>query len=150
MARLDHVVLPDETPIGFQQVQPIFEEKPSIGFTETAINYINDKNLAAPAPGDEDVPDDWKALNEQSIVGIPKQYWPELAKANTPKELQIIQTRIGEQIDLDQRIGRGGFVGRLAGSLVAGAIDPINLLPVYGQLKYAKLGAGFIKNTIKA
>lgn len=70
------------------------------------------------------------------------------AHANNPQEVAAITARL-DQEDADRRtLGEGGFWG-VAAQMAAGALDPINLIPVGGEAVAASRGARILAGAIK-
>ena len=116
----------------------------------TGANYLNDRTFSEGSPKDTVIPEDWQPLTIESTSGIPEDYWDELMKAQNPYDLKIIQKRIKQQIDLNERIGQAGLLTQLASGLVVGAVDPLNYIPIWGQARYLNFAKGIVQNSLRS
>jgi hypothetical protein len=99
----------------------------------------------------DEVPDNWSAMEFESVNGFPHKYWPFLTSAVSPNDLIARQERVREQMHDDEFYSRGSFTAALLGG-VAGAITSPStyIFPTLGGIRYAGFSQNIIKNTVKA
>ncbi len=138
------VNLPDKA-IGMGFFQTFKEAAKDYNEFVTGYNYLSDK-FSDKNPLDDDIPDGWTVYQTENFEGYPEKYWPKIAQAKTPGELEIIKQDLNKRIVHDEEYENGSLVAKLLGGIAGAALSPTTYIPIAGALKYAKTSQHVLKN----
>lgn len=96
-------------------------------------------------------PSDWKPNSQpEMFYGIRDQYQSYLMDARSPQDLEFRRNRVLGEQSHDDKLANGSTFSEILGGVAGAIIDPINLIPIVGWTKYAKLAPTFFKGMMRA
>lgn len=151
------VLLPDDTKIGFNQVQfndPVdVKEKPSFGQTlKSNFNLFNDivnlPTIVNSAYYTPPADPDYSPIESGFLNRVKEEDWPRVLNTSSYYEGNAAVKKINQEYyDKDIR-DRSGWFANLTTTLGAAFFSPTTLIPISQTMKYATVGAGAFKNAL--
>jgi hypothetical protein len=139
---------------GLEQKSGFLETAKAESFDWNATLQAADAGLSAieqPNAAEDIPPADWNPKTDvDKFVNIRPEYLNYLFEATGPKDQSYRLERVLAEQNHDDTLANGSFVAKLLGGAVGLVTDPMSYIPIVGWAKYAKVGAGFIKNSIRA
>lgn len=128
-----------------------------IGFFEGLAANWQDKNeswrlLHGSWDKVEDLVDNYKDPNfnplqfQDKFVNITPEYQPYLMASQNEKQMNFRLNRIYHEQNIDDTVKNGSWMQWLSGGALGLVTDPINYIPVIGQMKYARYGKTLINS----
>ena len=88
---------------------------------EFGYNQLND------SPSTDHVPEDWTAMQPDSVEGFPDKYFGYLVESKSPNDLIARQQKVREQMEEDERFANGSLSASLIGGFAGRCNRPFNL-----------------------
>jgi hypothetical protein len=141
---------------------PFKEPKPKHGFFDTLGHAFSQYNEFAQAgrfvareaeflhPADDDVPDDFNAMDYKYLKDYPPNYWDFISEGQSPNDIAARQQYVLKKITEDDEYNNGSFAATLLGGFGGAVLSPTSYLPFAAGAKYAGIAENVIKNTITA
>ena len=138
-------------------------QTPKPGFWKTAGAEFYDWNASAqgvhygyekyqqPDPLLDIPPSDWTPkTNPEMFYDVKPQYIQYLLEAHGPQDLQYRRDRVMSEQAHDDTLEDGSMFAKVIGGFGGAILDPINLIPIVGELKYARFAPTILKNAARA
>jgi hypothetical protein len=104
-----------------------------------------------PSSVDDIPPADWTPKSDESkFVNVAQQYKGYLLDATGPKDQQYRLEKVYAEQQHDETLANGSLMAKIMGGVAGIITDPMSYIPIVGWAKYAKVGAGFLKNAVRA
>lgn len=104
-----------------------------------------------PSPYDDTAPTGWNPQTQpEMFYDIQPQYLSYLMGARGPKDLQYRHERVMSEQEHDETLANGSMFARVIGGVAGAILDPINLIPIAGEVKYAKFAPTIMRSIARS
>ncbi len=153
------VDVPQDEPLSAFGSKPELPPQEQVGYFEGVKAQIQDKHISYQlAHGSwentEDYLDGYKDPNfnplnfTDKFLNVNLEYQPYLLASENEKQMNFRLQRIYQEQSIDEKVKNGSWMQWLTGEAVS-LIDPINLIPVIGEIKYSSFGKTFVRNMLR-